>query len=231
VVTDEVLMDELAALWSHPYDSAAVAALYAPDAVFHDNVAGETTTGLDGIGAKVKRYADLGFQVENTSDPIRQDDGIAVFQRFGAGDDTSPGLSVVEIRDGKVQAMWEYPAGSSPATASPQPGDDEALMVDVNAVWGGTPDAATIAALYTPDATFYDTLEGKTYEGVEAIRAKAEANAAAGFTCEQTSPSIRQGDVVAVFHRFSAGGAVYPVLAVFALKDGRVINQWAYPAP
>jgi hypothetical protein len=230
-VTDDALMERLAALWSTPYDATQVAALYAPDAVFHDNVAGDTTTGLDGIGAKVERYADMGFRVVNTSAPIRQDDVIAVFQRFGAGDDTSPGLGVVEIKDGMVQTMWEYPAGSSPATASPAPTDDEALMADVNAVWGGTPDPVQVAALYAPDATFHDTLEGKAYTGVEAIAAKAARNAAAGFTCAQTSPAIRQGDVVAVFHRFSAGGAMYPVLAVFELKDGKVINQWAYPAP
>jgi hypothetical protein len=49
--------------------------------------------------------------------------------------------------------------------------------------------------------------------------------------CAQTSASIRQDSFVAVFHRFRAAGATYPVLAVFELKDGKVVNQWAYPAP
>ena len=172
----------------------------------------------------------------NTSAPIRQDDVVAVFQRFGAGGDTSPGLGVVEIKDGKVQTMWEYPAGSSPtttspATTSPAASADEALMADLNAIWGGTADAAKVAALYARDATFHDTVDGKTYTGLEAIQAKVAANASAGFKCEQGSPAIRQDNTVAVFHRFSAGGAEFPVLAVFELKDGKVIDQWAYPAP
>ena len=104
-------------------------------------------------------------------------------------------------------------------------------MADLDAIWGGTADAARVAALYAPDANFHDLVDGKTYTGLEAIQAKVAANASAGFTCAQTSASIRQDNFVAVFHRFSAGGARYPVLAVFELKDGKVINQWAYPAP
>ncbi len=116
-------------------------------------------------------------------------------------------------------------------TASPAANADEALMADLDAIWGGTADAAKVAAVYAPDAVFHDTLEGKTYIGLEAIQAKVAANASAGFRCAQTSASIRQDSFVAVFHRFSAGGVTYPVLAVFELKDGEVINQWAYPAP
>jgi hypothetical protein len=235
-LTDQALMDRLAALWSSPYDAATLAALYAPDAVFRDDVAKESSMGLDAIGAKVRKYADLGFKVMNTSAPIRQDDVVAVFQEFGAGTDTSPGIGVVEMKDGKVRKMWEYPAGSSTVTASaaiasPAAGADDALMADLNAIWGGTADAAKVAALYAPDATFHDTIDGKTYTGLEAIQAKVASNASAGFTCAQTSEPIRQGDVVAVFHRFSAGGSTFPVLAVFELKDGKVIGQWAYPAP
>jgi ketosteroid isomerase-like protein len=235
-LTDQALMDELAAIWSSPYDAAKVAALYAPDAVFRDDIAKESSMGLEAIGAKVRKYADLGFKAVNTSAPIRQDNVIAVFQEFGAGTDMSPGLGVVEMKDGRVQSMWEYPAGSSsataaPASASPAAGADEALMADLNAIWGGTADAARVAALYAPDATFHDTIDGKTYTGLEAIQAKVAANASAGFKCEQGSPAIRQGNVVAVFHRFNAGGPTFPVLAVFELKDGKVIDQWAYPAP
>ncbi len=235
-LTDQALVDGLAALWSSPYDAAKVAALYAPDAVFEDNVAKESSAGLEAIGAKVRKYADLGFKVVNTSAPIRQDDVVAVFQEFGAGADMSPGIGVVEMKDGKVKKIWEYPAGSSPASAlpasaSPAASADEALMADLNAIWGGTADAAAVAALYASDAVFHDTIDGKTYTGLEAIQAKVAANAAAGFKCEQGSPAIRQGNVVAVFHRFDAGGPTFPVLAVFELKDGKVIDQWAYPAP
>jgi hypothetical protein len=129
------------------------------------------------------------------------------------------------------------PAATAPAaitavsTASPAASVDEDLMAKLNAIWGGTADAAAVAALYAPDATFHDTIDGRTYSGLEAIQAKVAANASAGFTCEQGSTPIRQGNVVAVFHRFHAGGAEFPVLAVFELKDGKVISQWAYPAP
>ena len=63
------------------------------------------------------------------------------------GPDMSPGIGVVEMKDGKVKRMWEYLAGSSPAststaTTSPAASDDEALMTDLNAIWGGTADAA-----------------------------------------------------------------------------------------
>ena len=170
--TDQALVDGLAALWSSPFDATQVAALYAPDAVFQDTIAKESVAGLQAIGAKVRKYADLGFKVVNTSDPIRQDDVIAVFQEFGAGADMSPGIGVVEMKDGKVKKMWEYPAGSSPASgssASPVVSDDEDLMKEINAIWGGTADAAAVAALYAPDAVFHDTIEGKTYTGVEAI--------------------------------------------------------------
>ena len=122
-------------------------------------------------------------------------------------------------------------SASSPAAPSPTANADEALMKDVNAVWGGAYDAAKVAALYAPNATFYDVLGGKSYTGLEAIQAKVEANASASFKCAQTSASIRQDNFVAVFHRFSDGQATYPVLAVFELKDGKVLNQWAYPAP
>jgi hypothetical protein len=203
--------------------------------VFQDNIAKESSTGLEAIGAKVKKYADLGFKVVNTSAPIRQDDVVAVFQEFGSGADMSPGIGVVEMEDGKVKKMWEYPAASSatatPATASPSASADQDLMAGLNAIWGGTADAAAVAALYAPDAVFHDTIDGRTYTGLEAIQAKVARNASAGFKCEQGSPAIRQGNVVAVFHKFSAGGTTFPVLATFELKDGKVVDQWAYPAP
>jgi len=131
----------------------------------------------------------------------------------------------------RAAAVATPATAASSTPASPATSTDEALMADIDAIWGGTADAAKVAALYAPDATFHDLVDRKTYTGLEAIQAKAAANASAGFTCAQTSESIRQGDFVAVFHRFSAGGATYPVLAVFELKDGKVVNQWAYPAP
>ncbi len=106
----EALAADLAAVWSNPYDAAKVAALYAPDAVFHDLVSNETSTGLEAIQARIKEYAAQPFKVENTSAPIRQDNFVAVFFRFGTGENLYPGLGVYEVKDGKVLNQWVYPA-------------------------------------------------------------------------------------------------------------------------
>ncbi len=234
-LTDQALMDELAALWSGPYDAAKVAALYAPDAVFHDNVANETSTGLEAIDAKVKAYAHVGFNVKNTTAPIRQGDFLADFQTFGTGTDMSPGLGVVEIKDGKVQNTWVYPAGSSPATASPTSESpaaltDQALMDELTALWSSPYDAAKVAALYAPDAVFHDNVANETSTGLEAIGAKVKEYAALGFKVANTTAPIRQGDFLAVFQTFGAGGDTSPGLGVVEIKDGKVQNMWEYPA-
>ena len=96
--TDEAIVADLAALWSSPYDAAEVAALYAPEAVIHDDVDGETSTGLEAIQAKVESYAERSFRVENTSAPIRQDNVVAIFQKAGEGNATTPCLFAYESR-------------------------------------------------------------------------------------------------------------------------------------
>ena len=106
----EALAADLAAAWSNPYDAAKVAALYAPDAVFHDMVLKETSTGLEAIQAKIKEHAALPFWVKNTSAPIQQDNFVAFFITFGTGEDSYPGLGVYELKDGKVLNQWVYPA-------------------------------------------------------------------------------------------------------------------------
>ncbi len=107
---DAALMADLDALWSSPYDAAKVATLYATDAVFHDMVANETSTGLEAVQAKVKDYTSQNFKVTSTSAPIRQGDFVAVFVKFGAAEALYPGLGVVELKDGKVLNQWVYPA-------------------------------------------------------------------------------------------------------------------------
>jgi hypothetical protein len=231
-LTDEALVADLAALWNSPGDATEVAAFYAPEAVIHDNVSGETSTGLEAIQATIEKSAARNVTVENTSAPIRQDNVVAVFQEAVEGDAATPYLSATELNDGKVINQWMYPTSSESATTPPGAVDAAALMAAVNDIWGGTGDAADVAALYAPDATFLDTVAGATYTGLDEIQAKVEANASAGWVCEQTSDPIQQGNVVAVFHRFDFGnGSTFPVLAVFELKDGKVINQTAYPAP
>ncbi len=105
---DEVLVAELAALMSTPYDPAAVTALYAPDAVVHDLVENLTQTGLEEIGARIRYLNTQDFEVVVTSAPIRQGDFVSHFARFGGGEAASPGLVVYEIKDGKVVNQWMY---------------------------------------------------------------------------------------------------------------------------
>jgi len=107
---DVAFSDALNTVWSTPYDAAKVAALYATNAVFHDMVANETSTGLEEIRTKVKEYAGMNFRVVGTSAPIRQDNFVAQFIKFGAPDATYPGLGVYELKDGKVLNQWVYPA-------------------------------------------------------------------------------------------------------------------------
>ena len=231
-LTDEALVADLAALWNSPGDATEVAALYAPEAVIHDNVSGETSTGLEAIQSTIENYAARNVTVENTSAPIRQDNVVAIFQEAVEGDAATPYLSATELNGGKVINQWMYPTSSESATSPPEAVDTAALMAAVNGIWGGTGDASDVAALYAPDATFLDTIAGETYTGLEAIQAKVDANASAGWVCEQTSDPVQQGNVVAVFHRFGFGrGSTIPVLAVFELKDGKVVYQTAYPAP
>ncbi len=107
---DEAFVADLAALWSNPYDAAKVAALYAPNAVFYDIPADQTHKGLDVIGVRIRQLNDVGFTTVVTSAPIRQDDFIAVFAKYGSGGDPSArGLVVYELQDGKVLNQWVYP--------------------------------------------------------------------------------------------------------------------------
>jgi hypothetical protein len=107
---DEALVADLAAAASNPYDAAKVAALYAPDAVIHEMTdANMTSTGLEAIQARFKSLAAGGFKVVVTSAPIRQDDFLAVFSKWGnTGDVSYGGLVVYRLKDGKVVSQWVY---------------------------------------------------------------------------------------------------------------------------
>ena len=108
---DQALVDDLSAAWSSPYDAAAFAALYAPDATFHDMLANETSTGLEAIQAKASAYAAADFITTATSTPTRQGDYVAVFEKHGSGGQTAEaGLLVMQMQDGKVLNQWVYPA-------------------------------------------------------------------------------------------------------------------------
>lgn len=94
-----------------PYDPARVAALFAPNAVIHEVTANMTHTGLDEIGARIQYFNAQGFEAVVSSAPIRQDNFVAVFSKYGAGGDLSGrALVVYELKDGKVLNQWVYPA-------------------------------------------------------------------------------------------------------------------------
>jgi hypothetical protein len=108
--SDEALVADLAAAATNPYDAAKVAALYAPDAVMHDLNANETFTGLEAIQARIRYLNTQDFKVVVTSAPIRQDNFVANFVKFGGGEAKYPGLVVYELKGGKVANQWIYPA-------------------------------------------------------------------------------------------------------------------------
>jgi hypothetical protein len=232
-VADEALVADLAAAWSDSYDAAKVAALYAPDAAVHEltNV-NLTSTGLEAIQARVKSLNAMDFKVVVTSAPIRQDEFVAVFSKYGEVEATWPGLVVYQLKDGKVLEQWVYEEGP-PTDASPPPAAaaDEALVADLAAVMSNPYDAARVAALYAPDAVIHETTANMTQTGLDEIGARIRDFNASNFEAVVTSAPIRQNNFVAAFHTY-AGGDVSDgrALVVYELKDGLVLNQWIYPA-
>jgi ketosteroid isomerase-like protein len=109
---DQALVDAVDAAWSTTYDPAKVAAVYAEDAVFHDVIAGETSPGLQAIQLKVRDYiTNYGFRTSSTSVPVRQGDYVITFVKYGGTTGgTSAGISVIQLKDGKVVNHWVYPA-------------------------------------------------------------------------------------------------------------------------
>ena len=108
---DEALVATLTAVMNDPYDAAKVAALYAPNAVFHETTADLTHTGLEDIGARIRELNDGRFKAVVTSAPIRQDNFVAFFSKYGTGGSLSGrALVVFELKDGKVSNNWVYPA-------------------------------------------------------------------------------------------------------------------------
>lgn len=110
VNTDQALIDDVAAAWSTTADPATIAALYTTDAIFHDTIGDETSTGLAEMQAKNARYATVAFKVVNTSAPIRQGDFVAWFGLYGRGEATEPMLLVVRTSGGRIAEQWVYPA-------------------------------------------------------------------------------------------------------------------------
>jgi hypothetical protein len=122
-------------------------------------------------------------------------------------------------------------ATPSPASPSPAAAPDAALVADLAAVMSDPYDAAKVAALYAPDAVIHETTADQTQTGLDEIGARIRYFNDRKFAAVVTSAPIRQGDFVAVFSKYGAGGDPSSgALVVYELKDGKVQNQWVYPA-
>jgi anti-sigma factor RsiW len=109
---------------------------------------------------------------------------------------------------------------------------DEALVAAVAAVASNPYDAARVAEVYAPNAGLRELTANETSFGLEEIGARIQYFNSQDFEVVVTSVPIRQGDFVAVFVKFGAGGeAASPGLLVLQMGDGKVLNQWVYPAP
>jgi hypothetical protein len=110
-IADQALVDQSIAVWSGTYDPAKVAAVYASDAAFVDNIAGETSSGLSAIQAKIDSYlTDYQFITKAAAAPIQYDDTIVSIVNYGTGNTTTDtALAVIRIKDGKIIRHTVYP--------------------------------------------------------------------------------------------------------------------------
>jgi hypothetical protein len=72
----------------------------------------------------------------------------------------------------------------------------------------------------------------ETTTGLPNIQAKVSTYIADGFKVTNTSAPIREVNFVAWFGTYEGTGqAAAPILNVVSLIDGKVVDQWVYPAP
>jgi major membrane immunogen (membrane-anchored lipoprotein) len=110
-VIDTAVVDRLSGVFDGAFDPAKVAALYATNATLYDTIAGQTSTGLEAIQAKLKTLAGAGFTSKPTTLPIAQGEFVAFFEDHGTAAGHEPGLVVIQVRDGKILSQWVYPVG------------------------------------------------------------------------------------------------------------------------
>ena len=121
-----------------------------------------------------------------------------------------------------------YIKASQSAPANP----DQTLANDVTAAWSTTYDTAKVVPLYASNATFHDMIVNETTTGLANIQAKVSTYIAEGFKVTNTSAPIREGNFVAWFGTYeSTGQTAEPILNVVSLSDGKIVDQWVYPAP
>jgi ketosteroid isomerase-like protein len=110
-IADQALVDQSISAWSGTYDAAKVAAVYASDAAFVDNIAGETSTGLAAIQAKIDTYlTDYSFVTRAAAAPIQLGDTIVSVVNYGTGNAaTETAVAVMQVKDGKIIRHTVYP--------------------------------------------------------------------------------------------------------------------------
>jgi hypothetical protein len=130
-------------------------------------------------------------------------------------------------------AATATPAATPTATPSPAVRSDDALVADLAAVSSNPYDAAKVAALYAPNAVMRELTEAYvTSTGLEEIGARIRYFNTQQFKVVVTSAPIRQDNFVAAFSTYgTASDLTGRALVVYELKDGKVLNQWVYPAP
>ena len=231
-VADDALVADLSTAFDEPFDAAKVAELYATDATLYDRIANVTSTGLEAIQARFSQLAGVKFISRPTSATISQDDFVAFFEEHGDSRlAQAAGLVVLQVRDGKILNQWVYDAGPLPEASQPAAGADEALVADLAAVMSTPYDATKVAALYAPEAVIHETTANMTQRGLDEIGARIREFNASEFEAVVTSAPIRQGDFVAHFAKYgTAGDLSGRALVVYQLWDGKVVNQWVYPA-
>lgn len=130
------------------------------------------------------------------------------------------GLAAALIGLGTWVLVDRYAGGTS-ATQ-----DATTLINKAEAAWN-TGDANAIATLYTSDATVVAL--GDTYTGATAIARTVAGLHAAGFSLQRVAPVTFSGDFATTWGEISGAGiAKTPALAVFQLKDGKIVREWAF---
>ena len=103
--------------------------------------------------------------------------------------------------------------------------DATTLIDDVDAAWSAG-DTSALSALYANDAVVRSL--GDTF-GAKAISSGALGPPVAGFHVERVAPVTREGDFATTFVKISGIGLdETPVLAVFQLKDGKIVRHWGF---
>jgi hypothetical protein len=102
-MSDESFVDRSMAAWN-TNDQAAIVEQYADNAVFDDGT--NHKVGAQEIASYVAYLRTLGFVAERTGPTTRYGDYVVTPVRYGANGSWAAGVSVVEVKDGKIMSHW-----------------------------------------------------------------------------------------------------------------------------